>query len=428
MNETLAHQLHPHRTVVTSFTPRQTPTQNDLFEIADASSLYYDDGDWVLSVHSSPSYISCALSNGEIQVYDPRRLHVLRSIPKMHGPKGMVSDLVGAPPQQHADHVLVSSGTDGKVCVMDLRQQQSTAPSLSLSLPHSHEEALSVSLGFDGNLAAVGSSKAKIHFYDLRQASAPLGSYTNSHTDEVTRVRFQHTPQYSFASSNNDAASSGWLLSGSEDGLACVFDTTQPSEEAALKSVMNAQTSIRQIGFFGPSLEGVYCLTGSETVSLWNWELAQCVADCSDIRQKLDADYLVNAHWDHNRKELSILAGCANGDACLSTMSVAQSNPQLTTTHRFAGGHRGVIRDWRPISAGLLVTVGEDARMCEWNLTGRQSHATNGTATGVAKVSGRGYGVNQLQQQHNLLDPSQRKTGGGPVRRPRNKQRGAAPY
>jgi WD repeat-containing protein 89 len=423
MNETLAHQLKPSRTVVTSFNPRQTPTANPSSGIADASSLYYDDGDWVMSVHSSPSYISCALSNGEIQVYDPRRLHVLQTFSKLHGPKGMITDLVGAPPQQHANHILVSSGTDGKVCVMDLRQQQSTAPSVLLSLPHSHEEALSVSLGFDGNLAAVGSSKAKIHFYDLRQASAPLGSYTNSHTDEVTRVRFQHTPQYNFAASNNNAASSGWLLSGSEDGLACVFDTTQPSEEAALKSVMNVQTSLRHVGFFGPNLEGVYCLTGSETVSLWNWESAQCVANCSDIRQKLGADYLVNAHWDHSRNELSIMAGCANGDACLSSMGVAQSSPQLTTTHRFAGGHRGVVRDWRPISAGLLVTVGEDARMCEWNLTGRQSHATSGTGTGVTKVSGRGFGANQQQQQQQNLS-----TGGGPMRRPRNKQRGAAPY
>ncbi|CAB9500643.1 WD repeat-containing protein 89 [Seminavis robusta] len=414
MNEARAHQLAPCRTVVTSFNPRKTPTSGD----------YFDDGDWVLSVLSSPTYISCAQSNGEIQVYDPRRLHVVYSFPRVHD--GMITDLVGAPPQQNADHILVSSGTDGRVCVLDLRQQQQQH--VSFSLPHSHEQALSVSMGYDGNLAAVGSSKAKIHFFDLRQASAPLGSYVNSHTDEVTRVRFQHAPEYNFSASST-TSTAGCLLSGSEDGLACVFDTTQPSEEAALKSVMNAQTSLRHVGFFGPNLEGVYCLTGSETLSLWNWDAAQCLADCSDIRQTLGVDYLTNAHWDHRRNELAILAGCANGDACLSAMNVTQSNPtKLHTSHRLAGGHRGVVRDWCPISAGLLVSVGEDARMCEWNLTGRQSNATGKVSVTQQQqqqqqtVQRRGSGASQQQQQQPGSLDSSRRNGNGPLRRQRNKR------
>lgn len=425
MNEPRAHKLSPCRTVVTSFNPRQTPT-SATGSVSGEGTTYFDDGDWVLCVKSSPSNICCALSNGEIQIYDSRRLHVLQSLPQLHG-SGMIMDLVGAPPQQHAHHVLVSAGTDGRVCIMDLRQPSQLAA--SFSMPHSHEEALSVSLGYDGNLAAVGSNKAKIHFYDVRQPATPLGSYVNSHTDEVTRVRFQHSAQYTFSSSSSPA-STGLLVTGSEDGLACIFDTTQASEDAALKSVMNAQTSIRQVGFFGPNLEGIYCMTGSETMSLWSWESAQCLADYSDIRGLLAVDYLVDAHWDCSRKELSVVAGCNNGDACLSSLSVANTTngarPQLTTSHCLTGGHRGVVRDWCPISAGLLVTVGEDARMCEWNMTGRQSQSATKASCQQAPVVRRNS--DDASKSAGSSVEWSRRNGRGPVRRQRKQRTSAAPY
>ena len=414
--------LSPSRTVVTSFNSRQnasTPPASNGNNSVDVAEAYFDDGEWVLFVNSSPSSIRCALSNGELQIYDPRGLHVTQTFRNFHG-SGMITDLVGAPPQQNADHILVSSGTDGRVCVMDLRQpaNQASAPSVVCSMPHSNEQALSVSLGYDGNLAAVGTNKSKIHFYDLRQAHQPVGSYVNSHTDDVTRVRFQHFPQHHVSSPTN-TANSGLLLTGSEDGLACVFDTTQPSEEAALKSVMNAQTSLRQVGFFGPNLEGAFCMTGSETLSLWSWDSAQCLADYSDIRTTLGVDYLVNAYWDHSRNDLSLLSGSSNGEAVFSTLGITIATngqrPPITTSHRLEGGHRGVVRDWCPVSASMLVTVGEDARICEWDMTA-------GPSQSVSIDKGVGQPANVAQTQH-----SSRKVSGGPTRRQKNK-RSAAPY
>ena len=476
MNETRALKLTPNRTVVTSFNPRQTACAN---QVAD----YYDDGDWVMACHSTPSYLSCAVSNGEIQIYDPRRLHLVQTIPSSttkHGmmmmnttstntnSSSMITDLVGAPPQAQADHILVSSSTNGQVSVMDLRQSHAssqTSASLAWSLPGA-ERALSVSLGFDGNIAAVASNKARIHFYDLRSVSpppqgGPLASYINAHTDEVTRVRFQHFPSYytpppSSSKGSSAAASNSILVSGAEDGLACVFDTTQSSEEAALLSIIHVQTPLRQVGFYGPHLESIFCTTAAETMSLWSssstgrgttssMQQHSCLAHYSDIRSALHVDYLVQAHWDFARQHLSLLAGCSNGDACVSTISMPQPQPPqqppvVTTTHRLAGGHRGVVRDWCPLSSSLLVTVGEDARVCEWNLTGRQAHATTATTAGAStmmsnSISSHGgggvavrRGSDPTKQQQQQQQPPGIKTGGGPVRRQRGGRFASTPY
>ena len=63
--------LSPSRTVVTSFTPRRP---------GNAASPFAD-GDWVLCLTSSTvangsaATLSCALSNGFVQVYDQESLH-----------------------------------------------------------------------------------------------------------------------------------------------------------------------------------------------------------------------------------------------------------------------------------------------------------------------------------------------------------------
>ena len=272
-------------------------------------------------------------------------------------------------------------------------------PALTFNVPQ-NEEALSVSLGYDGVLAAVGSSKPLVHFHDIRQSGSLLGTYQDAHTEEVTRVRFQ-TEQSSI------------LVSASEDGLACIFDTSKPSEEAALCSVLNVQTPLRRVGFFGPSLEGVYCLTGSETLSVWHSDSAQRICDFgADVRQQLSTlvggasvDYLVDCKWDTHRNDLSLLAGNHDGNAFMYRVDAGV----LSLSHSLQGGHRGDVRAWSPMlsNSKLFVTVGEDARMCEWNRFGNQT-----TDIDTAKRAPRS------------TPPSH---GGGPARRQKSKAK-TSPY
>ena len=202
----------------------------------------YDDGLNVLHVscgQAAPGSIaavpfSCSLSDNSIHTYDLGTLRLVHSIPQAHEKQFSITDLCHMGAENNA--MVVSSGTDGYVRIFDLRQQQqsSRAAVVQMALPKK-EEALSVSLGYGGNLAAVGSSKSPIHFFDLRKGNTSptstnlLGSYVDAHTEEVTKVRFQK--------GSDGITTTSLLVSASEDGLACVFDTSQSSEEAALKSV-----------------------------------------------------------------------------------------------------------------------------------------------------------------------------------------------
>jgi len=379
-------QLSPCRTVVTNFGTTVT--------VAADQDSPYEETIWVLAVAASQEWVSCGLSNGDVNVYDQERLQLLRTYTKLPGERCTLTDLTTC-----GAHLLTTSSSNGRVCVVDIRQP---TPALTFTAP-GNEEALSVSLGYDGVLAAVGSSNSLIHFHDLRQNGSLLGTYQDAHTEEVTRVRFQ-------------TSQSPVLLSASEDGLACIFDTSKPSEEAALDSVLNVQTPLRQVGFFGPSFEGVYCLTGSETLSVWHYESAQRICDFgADVRQKLSTlageaavDYLVDCQWDTTRQELSLVAGNHAGDAYMYRVDAGA----LSLSHSLQGGHRGDVRDWCPLSdRALFVTVGEDARMCEWNRSEGQSAKLN-TESGESK---------RVQRS---TPPTH---GGGPSRRPRSKTK-AAPY
>ena len=401
-NSIMNMQITPCRTVVTSFNPKTTTSS----QLKSRDDGYFEQGDWVLCVASSKHWLSCALSNGEVQVYDQSRLHHLQTYHHLSHVTELVSDTSD-------QNLLAASAVDGTITIFDVRQQQ---PAHQMKLPRPEEEALSLSLGFDGKIAAVGSSKAKIHFFDIRDSRSLLGSYSQAHTNEVTRVRFQKMTSFGSTTTTTPI-----LLSGGEDGLACVFDTSQATEEAALKNVLTVQSPIREVGFFGPQSDAIYCLTGSESLLLYHKDETACRKDFgSNLRRYLsqqtgtDGDsitpieYLVDCHWDAPRQELLLLAGSTNGEAGIFRVG----DRDISIAHRLHGGHRGVIRAWNPLSTNIFMTVGEDARMCEWNRLGCQMYSAPRKAPEVIMPNRSG--------------PVLRR-GGGKTRRPRNRM-AASPY
>jgi WD repeat-containing protein 89 len=414
----MASLLSPSRTVITSFTPRRP----SLLSVEGAAS--FDDGDWVLSLASSSEAlfqrtIACALSNGQVLVYDQNRLHPVATYNQVHG-QSLSSQLTYGP-----EGTIISIGMDGSLALLDTRQGNNTVAARA-SLP-TGQSALSISLGFDGYVAAVGSDKARIHFFDLRSTKL-VGSYVDSHMDMVTTLQFR--------------PGTSTLVSGSEDGLVCIFDTTQPTEEAALKTVLNVGAPVRMVGFCGDvdraSASTVFCLTGSESASLWNYETATCIRDFGfELRQQLQRlapsmpsiDYLVKAHWDVSSQELLLTAGNAQGGAALYRLTRQQNGAtsyngdhlNWELCHVLEGGHRGVVRDVCHLSQSVLVTAGEDARLCEWNRLVPQAHAAKSCAKQI-DISWAQY----RPADASIAGPLH-GTGGGPVRRPRSRQK-CGPY
>ena len=419
-------RLAPSRTIIASFAADH-PQQHAQQASAQPPLNQYDDGLYILHVASGPcgsaipsaaasTPISCALSDQSVQTYDQSTHALVHSIPRAHS--GPITDLCHT---TNEGSVVVTSGQDGYVRLFDLRQSAAaTNKGISkavaeMQLPRK-EEALSVAIGYGGALAAVGGSRGLVHFFDLRSlgasdstsaSSSPnlLGTYEDAHTEEVTKVRFQPTPDLSGGTTNT-------LVTASEDGLVCTFDTSKPNEEEALSSVLNVGTPLRDVGFFGPNGEGLYCLTGSETMSVWHHDSAQRICDFGDVRSQLGSsagmniDYLVACSWDGNA--LSLLAGNSDGGAAIYRVDAGS----IALTHTLASGHKGCVRGFAVTRQRHWITGGEDARLCEWNLDGPQA-AVSPAASSPPRVKAM------------VTNPSQRR--GGPIKHTRKKNSNA-PY
>jgi WD repeat-containing protein 89 len=430
------HRLSPNRTVVTSFTPK-TSQSSSSSSSSNGAEDYYEEGDWVLCVAAqqrpqlSSGKVACALSNGQIQLYDQTTMHLVHTYER----NNLVTEMTF---ETFQEHVLAATANDGSLTLYDVRQQQQQSLPAAMEwkgMLRPDEEALTLSVGFDGNIAAVGSSKGKIHFFDVRSNQGILGSYTQAHTNEVTRVRFQETATMD---PNTTRHTTSILVSASEDGLACVFDTSQPTEESAVVNILPVQAPIREVGFFGPKMEAVYCLTGSETMQLYHKDESVCRKDFGfQFRDYLNQqlvqhmgngvggqgqpsvlspmEYLVDCHWDAGRQELSLLTGSVKGDAALFQVEQHGVTPQ----HYLQGGHRGVIRAWHANTASSsFLTVGEDARMCEWS----------GTPRMVGTVGNAGAGSQIIvPSRKRSRAPTHQGDGGGKLRRPRSRL-AASPY
>jgi len=306
--------------------------------------------------------VACSLSNGHIVAYHADSLHRVGSI---------ALPATTARMEFVEPNVIAAATASGSLVLWDVRQG---APSLSSSSVNASLESLST--GYNGTLIAVGSSKGKLHFCDLRNGAKWLGTYGSTHRECITDMHFT-------------SRSASTLLCGAEDGLVTVWDTRQPTEELALSALLPTGAPVRRVGYCGDARMGtpstIFCLSGSETASLWDWENARCLQSYggSGFRQMLThaltaaaavsppspcmwVDYLIDAHWDVQDKSLKLAIGNGNGDGAL-LRTTSQSPERWEPCHFFRSGHRGIIRAWAPNSDSISFTVGEDANLVEWN-------------------------------------------------------------
>ena len=194
--------------------------------------------EYVLDIACSQdgSAVAGALSNRSIVLLDSS-LGVSSAALKGH--EGMITELAFGGTATNPN-ILFSSSEDTTVRGWDFRSGKEV-------MRLSHEaEALSLSLGCGGTMLATGSAEAA-HFFDLRTGTK-IGTYADNHTDLVTRVRFNPFNETE-------------LATGAEDGLVCLYDTTQANAEASLQCVINPACPVRRIGFFAPGGQGIFVQT-----------------------------------------------------------------------------------------------------------------------------------------------------------------------
>lgn len=103
---------------------------------------------------------------------------------------------------------------------------------------------------------------ASIVYWDPRNPVAPLRKHNETHSDDVTSVRFSRM------------GSEEVLLSASTDGLLCTSNPAEDDEDEAGLSVGNWGCSIAKAGWLaGEGSTQAWARSDMETVSLWTGEV-----------------------------------------------------------------------------------------------------------------------------------------------------------
>jgi WD40 repeat protein len=275
---------------------------------------------------------------------------------------------------------VVSAGGDGLVKTWDLRTPH--APAAVFSVPvnrdgskdgisalETHGDGFTIVAGTE--LEGNGPGDVKIHLWDTRFDSGPKLSYTESHTDTITELRFLPYP---------NSTSSNVLLSGSTDGLVTVFDTTKTDEEDAVLQVINHGSAVHHTGLVGSD---IYALGTDETLSFYAQQNQDDEAaepephHLGDLRQLLGCDYVMKIR-NHPTMPMIAIGSHSEGAGSQNMKLVPLNNPQGSTRPTWQvdaenaicleGGHgEELVRDYLvDDDGGVVWTAGEDGVVRAW--------------------------------------------------------------
>jgi WD40 repeat protein len=297
-------------------------------------------------------------------------------------------------------NVVLTAGRDGIVRGWDLRSCKDV---LTLSTPKGEYDPLSaLEANFETNAVAAGTElegngpgNVSIFLWDVRSPKAPKTTYSESHTDTVTELRYLPYP----------SSASNILLSGSTDGLVNVFDTTVADEDDAVLQVSNHYSAIHHTGLIG---DDIFALGTDEKLAFYvqqSQDLDKKDPDpfmVGDLRDSIQCDYALKI-WNSSRPLLAV--GCHNEDVQnmtlipLSRAPLAESVSPVWTLDSpssivLPGGHgEEVVRDIYLANAGSLVfTCGEDGTIKQWSAqnediemaspVGKRKHGGNSSKPG----------------------------------------------
>ncbi|OWZ22299.1 hypothetical protein PHMEG_0003021 [Phytophthora megakarya] len=341
------------QTAVASF-----PQQEDTSLVANPTDDF--DYDYILDCQPTAhnSGLALALSTCKVQL---RSVETLGLLHEFHAHNSTINEVWTSP---SSPYQLATCSSDECVKLWDTR---AALPAMVVPVGR---EVWSLAIGCGETLLATGTDELAL-FYDVRTGKQ-LGQYGESHVDAITKVRFHPTQQ-------------AFIVTASEDGVVCFFDCRIPDEDDALESILNVESAVSRVGFFGPQNENIFCLTGTETLDLWNIWTAERLHHYNTIRDDcnkngLPTDYLIDCVYDEQTNELFLLAGNHDGD--INAVSVgATGNLQHAATLK--GGHKACVRCiyYEPESATLF-TGGEDTRLCKWTTAATATTSASRRATG----------------------------------------------
>ncbi|CAL8283478.1 unnamed protein product [Lota lota] len=286
--------------------------------------------------------------------------------------RGHTAPICGVTFARASPDLLFSGSADGTVRAWDARRPGSKAVQEFAGDP-AHRFG-----GVDVNAADVVvcagteqlDEESFLVFWDARAAGkGPLGVYSESHSDDITQVRFHPRDK-------------DRLATGATDGLVNVFDLRRGCEEEALLATCNSGSSAGAVRWAGPGLDRLLCLTDSDGLHLWDLrrldtEEPLTLYSTADARQLTplagggSVDYLVGAQWLEEAQRLLVVGGTSGGS--LHLMECTEGGLELLSSPQ-GPGHTAVVRCflWDEAGEGALVTAGEDAQLLLWKPGGEE--------------------------------------------------------
>ncbi|XP_033626104.1 WD repeat-containing protein 89-like isoform X1 [Asterias rubens] len=279
--------------------------------------------------------------------------------------QGHSDTLSGARFGKRNPNLLFTSSKDGTVRCWDMRTKRTRASQVYTGIEGNMFTSFDVSCN-DSILCAGTQAQgddAYLIFWDCRSTNL-LGAYKESHSDDITQQNPYVIQQVKFHPTKPAS-----LATGSTDGLVCVFDISQSSEEDALVTTLNSESSVSRIGWCGSNSEYLYCLTHTETILIWDAVESSVLTRFDDVREKLaegdqcKVDYLVDCFYHSPLKSLVVVGGSFTGDLNLLTVG----RERVHKVRSLPTAHSGVVRclHWDNKSESLI-TGGEDSMLTIW--------------------------------------------------------------
>lgn len=294
------------------------------------------------------------------------RLHNKGTLDSVGQLKGHSGPLAGVVFSHSSPELLYSASADGTVRGWDVRRPAVQAAQVFRSDPsHSY---CSFDLSCCDTIACAGTAQVNkedsfMVFWDVRkQGGGLLGVYSESHSDDITQVRFHPRDK-------------DRLASGSTDGLVNVFDLSRGTEDEALLSTCNSNSSASAICWCGADYARLLCLSHDEGLHLW--DLRQLDTDEPlTVYSTVDArsldgggavDYLVGGRWLEKAQKLLVVGGRNSGEVHLMECR----DEGLGLLRSLDGGHTSTVRCFLWDEAeDSLVTGGEDSQLLLWRTGG----------------------------------------------------------
>jgi len=282
------------------------------------------------------SILASALSDCSILCLDLNTMKSVCHIPDAHAKR--INEVFWN------ENWLYTCSNDGSIKVWDVR---SNNPLVGQCRGPSMQEFYSVS---QVKHIVTGGGDPDIHFWDLRKFKL-LNTFNETHSDEVTSLRFlQSKPSI--------------LMSSSLDGMVCLFDLSKESEEEATDTVVRLEQPVNSCKFLGDNFNTAFAQTTVQTIALLSLENAKMVKEVNTI-DHLDTNEfaLLGAYTIPGENSLYYLRGNLEGYMEEYSINLTEDVPSAHI-NKFYSHHKGPVTKAERISDQHIVSAGEDGKFC----------------------------------------------------------------